>query len=145
MPPNPMKAALAQAKKFLKKDAIDIIGIEAKKHFQKSFQRDQQGFTDEKLEKWQALKPETVKAKTKKNGSTAPILTRDGHLRDSIDWNSDYNKQQSVLSSHLPYARVHNEGGGPKNIPKRQFMGPSRKLNKTIVQKLEKGLDRIFN
>lgn len=69
MSPAQLKAATAKAGAFLKKDAITILGVEAKKHFQRSFQRDQQGFTDVKLEKWKPLKPESLKSKTRKNGS----------------------------------------------------------------------------
>lgn len=145
MSPAELKTATAKATAFLKKDALAIIGVEYKKHFQRSFQRDQQGFTDASLVKWQPLKPETLKRVTRRSGTAPPILTNDGHLRDSIDWEADYGQQAAVLSTDKPYAQVHNEGGGPNNMPKRQFMGPSKKLEETIVKKFERELDKIFN
>lgn len=49
------------------------------------------------------------------------------------------------MSSDRAYAQVHNEGGGPKNMPKRQFMGRSKKMEEVIIKKFEKELDRIFS
>lgn len=144
MPNNSPHHIAAQVKRFFEKDAIIIVGVEAKKHFQGGFQRDQQGFTDAKLQKWKPLKPKSLKRKTRKNGTAPPILTDQGHLRDSIDWDGDYSAQAAVISSHLPYAQVHNEGGGPKKMSRRQFMGPSKKLEETIIKKFEQELDKIF-
>jgi phage gpG-like protein len=144
MSPIEAKEAADAVKHFMTGDALKIVGIEAKKHFQEGFQTDHQGFTDDHLEKWKPLTPATVKRKTRKNGTTPPILTDKGHLRDSIDWEGDYNDQVVIMSSDLPYAEVHNEGGGPKNMPKRQFMGPSKQLEEKIVAKFEKQLDKIF-
>lgn len=145
MSPAELKAATAKAEAFLKKDALTIIGVEYKKVIQRSFQRDQQGFTDARLEKWKPLKPATLARKTKKNGSVAPILTDQGHLRDSIDWEADYGQQAAVLSSDRAYAQVHNEGGGPRNMPKRQFMGHSKVAEEAIIKKFERELDKIFS
>lgn len=145
MSPAELKTATDNAAAFFKKDALTIIGVEYKKHFQRSFQRDQQGFTDGSLVKWQALKPATLKRKTRKNGTAPPILTNEGHLRDSIDWEADYGQQAAVLSTDRPYAQVHNEGGGPKNMPKRQFMGRSKVAEEAIVKKFERELDKIFS
>lgn len=139
-----MKNAASAVKKLLTVDAVTITGKEAKKHFKQGFQRENQGFTDKSLENWEPLKPATVKRKTRKNGSTPPILTETGHLADSIEWKGDYEQQQVIMSSDLPYAQVHNEGGGPKNMPQRQFMGPSEVLEKTIVDNIERQLDKIF-
>lgn len=143
MSPKDAKQIASEVNRFFTRDAVTIVGIEAKKHFKEGFQKDKQGFTDEKLEKWQELKPATVKRKTK-NGSTPPILTDKGHLSDSIDWNADYNTKEVTMGSDLPYAQVHNEGGGSKNMPQRQFMGPSKKLEEKIITKFEAELDKIF-
>lgn len=177
MSPEEMKTAAVQVKQLMEVDAIRIIGIEGKKHFKKSFQ--DEGFTDESLDKWKPLKASTIKRKTKKNGDVAKILHDQGHLEDSIDWNADYSAGGAVFSSDRPYAQVHNEGGtitqgtrselfvrnrddknrfapGTTNgkgytfkeraiqMPKRQFMGPSRTLEKNIVDKITKQLDKIF-
>lgn len=144
MTPQQLKVAADRAKKLLTVDAVKVIGIEAKKHFQGSFERGIEGFTDDKIEKWPDIKEATKKKKRRQNGTLPPVLTDKGHLRDSIVWEADYDQQAAVLSSDLSYAEVHNEGGGPKNMPKRQFMGESKQLEKKIVNKIEKELDKIF-
>ena len=147
MKPSELRAAVAKAYHFLRTDAPKIVGIEAKKHFQDSFQRNKQGFTDTKLVKWKDIKESTKKRKRRKYGSLTPILTGEGHLRDSIEWEADYNKVE--ISSDKVYAQIHNEGGqagrnGSATIPKRQFMGPSKALDDKISNMLDQQLDRIF-
>jgi len=176
MSPNEMREVAAQVENLMKDDAIRIMGIEGTKHFKKSFQ--DEGFTDETLQKWEDLKPSTIKNKTRANGSTPGILTNQGHLGDAVDWNADYNGV--TFKNDRPYAQVHNEGGtvskgarsetfvrnrGTNNrfapgttagkgfsfkessfqMPKRQFMGPSKKLEEKIVEKITKRLDRLMN
>ena len=109
MSPKDAKTAADQVKKLLEVDAVKILGIEGVKHFKKSFVNE--GFTDEKLEKWPELKPSTVKRKTKKNGSLAKILHQEGHLADAVDWDGDFNKGAVTFKNHRPYAEIHNEGG----------------------------------
>ena len=92
----------------------------------------------------------TVKAKTRKSGAIPPILVNKGHLRDSLDYNADFNAGQAVISSDLPYAQVHNEGGtagrnASAAIPKRQFMGPSKALDRKIITKIERELTKILS
>lgn len=174
MSPEEMKTAAAQVEKLFKEDAVKIMGIEGEKHFKKSFV--DEGFTDEKLEKWQKLKPATI---AKKRGNNQKVLTEEGHLADAVDWEADYNGQAVTFKNDRPYAQVHNEGGKitrrartelfkrnrderkkfakgttpgqgftfketSYNMPKRQFMGPSKVLEKKIVDKITKVLDKIF-
>lgn len=82
--------------------------------------------------------------KRRKNGKLPPVLTDSGNLGKSIDWNADYNAKAVVMSSDVAYAQVHNEGGGPKNMPQRQFMGPSKALEKKIIEKIDREIDKIF-
>lgn len=44
--------------------------------------------------------------------------------------------------TYKEYAQKHNEG--LDDMKQRQFMGPSKKLNKAIEKKLKKELDKIF-
>lgn len=169
MQPKDAKEIASQIKKLITVDAIKIIGIEAKKHFQESFETANQGFTDESLEKWKELKESSKKRKTRANGSTPGILTDKGHLRDSINWEGDFNKGEVIMSSDKPYAQIHNQGGtisgtasvkahtrNGKNvkahtrkvnitIPKRQFMGPSKKLNEKILAKIDRQIKKILD
>jgi phage gpG-like protein len=178
MSPNEMKEAADQVKQLFEKDAIRIIGIEGKKHFQDSFTNE--GFTDEKLEKWKPLSRATIARKTKKDGGIAKILHQEGHLEQAIDWSADYGQRGVVFKNDRPYAQVHNEGGtvtqGARSelftrnrdektkkftsgtnagrgfsfkersfsMPKRQFMGPSRVLEKKIVEKITARLEKIL-
>ena len=132
----------------------------AEDHFRDSFHNE--GFTDETLVKWPEVerrKEENQKiTKNKKTGKkssrysrkqqTSPILTDSGDLGDSIKWDMDYNKE-IVITTDSEYAQIHNEGGmagrGKKvKIPKRQFMGPSKQLEKKIEKTLIRGVDLIF-
>jgi phage gpG-like protein len=178
MSPEELRAAADQIEKLFKEDAPRIIGIEGKKHFQESFVNE--GFTDEKLEKWKALQPATIARKKKKNGDVTKILTDQGHLAQAIDWNADFNDQSVTFSNDRPYAQIHNEGGtvtqGGRSelfqrnrdektkkftkgttagrgfsfvarsfsMPKRQFMGPSKTLEKKIVDKITARLEKII-
>lgn len=149
MSPEELKRATLKAKDFLKTDAVTILSVEGQKHFRNSFQRGVEGFVDEKLVPWKDIQEKTKRRKRRKNGSLPPVLTDKGHLRDSIDYNADFNKQEAVFSSNQPYAQVHNEGGqagknGSATIPQRGFMGPSKELERKVVDKIERTLDNIF-
>lgn len=177
MSPEEMKIAAAQVEKLMKVDAYTIIGVEGAKHFKQSFQ--DEGFTDETLEKWAPLKPATIRRKQRKDGNSPKILTDEGHLKDAVKWRADTSQGGVVFTNSRPYAQIHNEGGkvvkGARSeifkrnrddkkrfapgttsgkgfsfkessvqMPKRQFMGPSRALEKKIVNKISKQLDKIF-
>jgi len=106
--------------------------VEAENHFKESF--DNEGFTNKNLEKWQPVK-------RKKGGK---ILTGTGTLADTLDVKGSNGVLK--VTSPTAYAQVHNEGGnagrnGSAKIPKRQFIGPSEKLNETFGKETE----RIIN
>lgn len=135
----------AEVDKF-KKNIPRIAGVESMKFFKQSFRR--QGFHDVTLVKWQ-------KRKDKKDQGRA-ILIKSGALRKSLRI-SRITKRGFSVSSELPYSAVHNEGSkapkrrkgrsgrkGKKNMPKRQFMGKSRRLNRIIEKKLDRRLNRIL-
>lgn len=94
-------------------DIPDIIGVEAVNHFKESF--DNEGFTNESLQKW----PEVKRRKNKTRGADAmrKILTGPtGALGNSIEYDKQPGK---VVISANPmnrgadenYARIHNDGG----------------------------------
>jgi phage gpG-like protein len=133
-------------------DIPDIVGIEAVKHYQEGFINE--GFTDKSLERWQEVKRRMGKGKGA--DASRKILTgRTGLLHDSIEYTV---KPGSVVVSANPtnagagfnYAPVHNFGvnnaGRARNatIPKRQFVGESEVLNKTIQDQIERYLERII-
>lgn len=73
-----------------------------------------------------------------------------GDLKESLEY--QIQPGRVIVSSNLPYAEIQNEGGtaqifGKKTfkMPKRQFMGKSQQLDKTIERLLDEDLKRIFN
>ena len=115
--------------------SLILIGNEANNFFVNSFRL--QGFEDKSVEKW---KPR--KTQTKRNIGRA-ILVQSGDLRRSIIRQPVNKANLSVkISTDLVYAKVHNEGIG--NMPKRQFIGNSYKLNENCKKIVVSQLDKIF-
>ncbi len=139
MSPKEFQQFAARARRLLQEPAPAIVGIEATKHFKASFQNE--GFTDQSLEKWPDISEKRKRQKTKRNGSRAKILTDTGDLSNSLTWTHE--GDNVIVSSDLPYAQRHNEG--LSNMPKRQFMGPSQQLDNKIINKLERELKRLLN
>ncbi len=103
-----LQAKVAKLKAALMNTAPKRIAADAQRHFMESFRN--QGFTDSGLVKWRPLrKPRTAKDKVLQGR----ILKGKGLLANSIrvvkaDWNGIV---VSAGGSHVPYARIHNEGG----------------------------------
>jgi phage gpG-like protein len=115
--------------------SIILIGNEAKNFFVNSWRL--QGFDDRSVQKW------TPRKKQDKKRAGRAILVDSGDLRRSIIREPVNKSQLSVkISTDLPYAKVHNEGIG--NMPKRQFMGDSYKLNELCKKIIISQLDKIF-
>ena len=112
----------------------------SKNFFLQSFRN--QGFTDNSLEKWQKRDN-----RSRRNSGRA-ILVDTGALRRSIKVSqSSFNK--IVITSNLPYASVHNYGlkagrGRGFKMPKRKFMGNSKKLNQQNIDIIKSELTKIF-
>lgn len=125
----------------LKKSLVQAAN-EASNHFIESFKN--QGFTDERLKKW---KPR----KNKKDTGRA-ILVKKGDLRRSIKvLKVDHSTlRASIGSTGLIYAAVHNFGlmAGRKShpfiMPKRQFIGSSKKLNNAIKKIIDRNIKGII-
>ncbi|RIV21381.1 hypothetical protein DYU11_18420 [Fibrisoma montanum] len=138
MSPQDFESSANEIRRFIQQKVPKIIGIEATKHFKRSF-RDE-GFTDDKLEEWDDIGEPRKVQKRRANGDLPPILTDSGDLGDSLTYSEEGDKV--VVSTDVPYAQRHNEG--LKGMPKRQFMGPSKQLEKKIIGKIEKELAKIF-
>ncbi|MCX6210113.1 MAG: phage virion morphogenesis protein [Bacteroidetes bacterium] len=165
-------AKLRAAQEYVQKDVPEIIGIEAVKHFKKSF--NDGGFTDTSLKKW-------TPRKTKRTGSTngQKTLVKSSELMDSIDYRVQGNLV--IIYSDKLYAQIHNEGGTvtitpqmkkffwAKNyeaekagdfdlaeeykfmalakeikIEQRMFIGNSEVMNTKILEKVNRDLTRIL-
>ncbi len=92
-----------------------------------------QRFNDDNTDPWQ-------KRKRNKDPGRA-ILVQYGRLRRSIragkvSW------REIVVVADAVYARIHNEGIG--KMPKRQFMGRSRKLTREITKEILQEIKTVF-
>ena len=138
---------------------VDIMGVEARNHFVKSFK--DQGFTDQTIEKWEPRKDEVAttggidfrRSRTgfiDSNATNRAILVKTGDLRRSIRIVAK-TADSVTIGTDLPYAQIHNEGGKGMafgryefDMPKRQFMGDSQKLIEKLKLMLQKKIKQIF-
>lgn len=149
-----------ELQEFMDNDLLDIIEVEGLNHFEESF--DNEGFTDSSLVKW---KPR--KTKDKRGRDITKYRTNKVGKKGSLNSYGRKNEGRAILTGHSTggnklrnslkakqvnsgvefstdkeYAEVHNEGKG--DMPKRQFIGKSKKLDKKIIKKANKRLDKIF-
>lgn len=126
--------------KDAKRNIPVLVSNNSKNFFLQSFRN--QGFTDNSLEKWQK------RDNRSRRSSGRAILVDTGTLRRSIKVSqSSFNK--IVITSNLPYASVHNYGlksgrGRGFKMPKRKFMGNSKKLNQQNIDIIKSELTKIF-
>lgn len=137
---NILKQARAKAEREIK-GMVTIMGNDALNHFEGSFRN--QGFTDETLVKW---KPR--KRTERSRGGFRAILTKTGRLRRSLK-RTKWGQYAIRISSNIGYAIVHNEGlrsgrGKGFTMPKRQFVGYSGKLNRSLIKKFNDKIHSIF-
>lgn len=100
------------------------IARKAENAFKQSFVK--QRFYDDNSDPWKARK-------NKKDNGRA-ILVKSGRLKRSIQA-SKITLDQITISTDVAYAGVHNFGEG--YMPKRQFIGKSRKLNREVIQTIK--------
>jgi phage gpG-like protein len=131
---------------FAIKDALAIAARDAVLHFKKSF--DDEGFTDEGYSRWEKRKNYSRRGKS---GSGSPIrsvkkyrkiLTLTGKLKRSITIKL-FSATKALIGTDSPYAAIHNQGLMGKawgkhsfKMPKRQFIGNSRKLERRTLAKI---------
>jgi phage gpG-like protein len=158
--PDFSKKAISSSRFFYKLPTL--VGNVALNFFDDSFQRE--GFIDKRVNKW---KPRRFNDKTKGSRKT---LVKSGRLRRSLRMRTLVNSV--IISTNVPYAQIHNEGGRVQgsftvrahrrktkggstsvrshqrnvniDIPKRQFMGQSDLLDKRIEMLVTNALDQIF-
>jgi len=113
------------------KAMVTVMGNDALNWFEESFRN--QGFTDEGLVIW--------KGRQKREREGRAILTKTGALRRSLK-KSNVGQYAVKITSNLPYANRHNEG--LSKMPKRQFVGYSGKLNRSLIAKFDRKIKMIF-
>ena len=148
-----------------KKSLPRAIGTEAVNFAKDNFRK--QGFQDVGVKRWRKRKPGS-----NRNRGRA-ILVDTGKLKRSIRI-TRITRTQVHIGSNVEYAQVHNEGlrvSGSANVrshrrttrtgartrvrahtrrvnfrmPKRQFIGPSKELDRRIQKYIRKSLLRVFN
>lgn len=134
------KIAIELTLKSLKDEVKDM----AVKHFTKSF--DLEGFNDSPVKKWKPLKRKRSQPYTNNK-----ILTKTGKLKNSLRGRSYAGSRVWWVDiySNVEYANVHNEGlrsgrGRGFKMPKRQFMGNSRLLDKKIQTRINNRINNAF-
>lgn len=135
----------------LKSDLTDIIEVEGTNFIKKNFQ--DEGFNDTGLEKWEQRKTtdsrgrDNTRYRTNRVGRAGslnkygrmiqdrPILT--GHATGGDKLRNSFRARKQgnavVFFTYKRYAQRHNEG--LKRMPKRQFMGKSKYLDRKITDK----------
>lgn len=146
-----MKQQSREIARAIQKDLPRIVAVEGINFFQSSWRK--QGFEDNGVQKWKARKsPPKVTPTGKVSGAylrwkqknNRPILyshstDRKGtHLKDSV--RAIQGISRVTFATDKVYAQVHNEGGRAGRgkgfiMPKRQFMGHSRALDRRIISK----------
>ncbi|WP_372747097.1 phage morphogenesis protein [Lutibacter sp.] len=149
-----------ELEEFLENDLLDIMEVEGLNHFEDSFEK--QGWDDSGVKDWKARKTvdkrgrDITRYRTNKRGKLGDlnsygrkndgraILT--GHSTGGNKLKNSLKARQISggieFSSDKPYAQRHNEG--LNGMPKRQFMGASKALDKKIKRKIDKQLNQIF-
>ncbi len=144
----------------INKTAITVIEVEGTNFIKRNFQR--QSFDDGTEKKWKPRKTtdrrgrDITRYRTNRRGRKGnltkfgkqnkgrAILT--GHntggdkLRNSFIAHAQ--KDKVTWKSHKKYAKTHNEG--LDGMPKRQFIGKSKTLEKNINRKLDKAIKKLF-
>lgn len=137
---NILKEARKKAEKEIK-GMVVIMGNDALNHFEGSFRN--QGFTDDSLVKWKPRK-RTERSRL----GNRDILTKTARLKRSLK-RSRLGQYAIKISSNVVYASVHNDGlrsgrGKGFKMPKRQFVGYSGKLNRSLIKKFDSKIQSIF-
>jgi phage gpG-like protein len=126
---------LARAEKHLRNNVPKLVGERARRFFELSFRRE--GFQDSSLVKWTKRKRETKRSRGKK------VLSNTGMLKNSIRRTKTTPRQIRISSIGLSYANWHNNGTG--RLPKRQFMGNSKTLERGLQKKIEFEIKKAIN
>lgn len=116
------------------RDLPRMLGVEMLNHTKQAFRA--QGFTGSSFSAWQRRK--TQNRADRRTNKQRAILVDSGNLRRSLRVRKATFKETAVGAYGVPYASVHNRG--LNGMPKRQFVGRSKVLNK----KLERIVMREF-
>ncbi len=119
------------------------VGNVAKLHFLDSFRR--MGFTDNSLQRWQ-------KRRARRGSGFEPSnLTKSGRLKRDIRVKAATFARTVIGTSRVVYAAIHNFGLKglafgkiPFDMPKRQFIGDSKVMDRKIIKVIDREIRKIF-
>ena len=127
----------------LKRELPIICGDLAVNFFRDSFNK--QGFDSSNVQKWKEVQRRISGTKAHKyatkSARTRAILVKSGALRRAT-LRKYTSFAKTVIINEMPYAKVHNEGS--KNMPKRQFIGQSKSLDKKTIQEIDRYVKKIL-
>lgn len=141
MTPAEFFKKLQQSIPQIQRDILNtVIVVEAEHQWADNFNRE--GFTDSGFTKWPPRKK-------KEAGPARKLLVKSSTLKAHA-LSGRVIGDTVTFDFPMVYARVHNEGlragrGAGFQMPKRQFIGQSAKLEEAIKQKAIKYLDRKIN
>ena len=149
MTPDEFKRLLAKQRDALTHAIVRTIPVKAATvavhHFRDNFRAS--GFVDDSLKQWTRSKRQDDPKHPDRSYKT--LLSRRNYLYKSISKRIEPAK--AIVYTDVPYAAAHNEGttnaGRSHNvrIPKRQFMGKSKQLDKKCLKLIDEELKKILN
>lgn len=118
-----------------------VVANEAKNHFLEGFRRGGKQ-TDKSASGWA---PRKRSDRNERRRGRRAILVRTGALRNDVDIRrTTFSEIILGTIDTANYASVHNQGNPARNIPQREFLGPSRKLDRKIVRLVTREMDKLF-
>jgi len=136
---NKLRQVRGDMEKLIQRDLPRIVKREGLQFISDNFS--QQGFqSGSGVDKWKSRKPPKGRKAKRRQGRS--LLVDRGHLRRNWEQETTEQPGKVTFQNSHPAAEVHNEGG--ENMPQRQMIGESNKLDKMIEQKVDKVMNRIL-
>lgn len=129
-----MKSKLNKMKR-VEKQLPKLVANKMERHFLETFDNEEWDGSP-----WAKRKRGT--RRDQQTGKRRNLLVQSGSLRGSIKVGRATWKKISVGSYGVKYAKYHNRGMG--RLPKRQFVGMNKSLNKQIKNMIRKAVKKVI-
>ena len=129
-----------------KRELPRILGNKAVNFFKDSFRKG--GFTDSAFKQWVPRWKRLSRTRTSRTIRERANLIKSGRLFRAVRLLRASFAQIAIGTRGVQYAARHNEGQTDRlgrTMPKRQFIGNSRKLEADIEKRLRLEIDKVFN
>lgn len=140
-----IKSKSPELKHLMMRTLPVMVATIAQKHFRDNFRKS--GFVDTDLVRWKRSKRQDNPMDKDRNYKT--LLSRRNHLFNSISKRTQ--PFTAIIFTDVVYAKVHNEGGTAGRpghrfvMPKRQFIGHSRSLDRLVSSKIEQQVHALLS